>query len=134
MDLRDIQRAVLGRARLEAGRLREVREFALGGLTAVILLELRGAGTQVDGDGLAVGGEQAHHLPGDALDLEPVAVIPRDPLQAEPTRQRFLQVLGDDRGDRADVLVVARVVTCPVPRELRHCQGYSGMRWIFATS
>ena len=23
---------------------------------------------------------------------------------------------------------------CPVPRKLRHCQGYSGMRWIFAAS
>jgi hypothetical protein len=22
---------------------------------------------------------------------------------------------------------------CPVPRKLKHCQGYAGMRWIFAT-
>jgi hypothetical protein len=32
------------------------------------LLEPRGAGAQVRGDGRATGGEQAHHLPGDALD------------------------------------------------------------------
>ena len=49
-------------ARLEVGGLREVREFALGGLAAVVLLELRGAVAQVVGDGFAAGGEQAHHL------------------------------------------------------------------------
>ena len=42
--LRDIQRAVLRVARLEIGRLREVREFALRRRAAVLLLELRGAG------------------------------------------------------------------------------------------
>ena len=109
-DLRDIQRAVLGLARLEVGRLRELREFALGRRAAVALLELRGAGAQVGGDGLAAGGEHAHHLAGDALDLEAVAVIAGDPFQAEPAGEGFFQVLGDDRGDRADVLVVTEGV------------------------
>ena len=40
-------------------------------------------------------------------------VIARDPLHAEPARQRLLQVLGHDRGDRADVLVVAEGVRRP---------------------
>jgi hypothetical protein len=78
-----------------------------------LLLEPRGAGTQVGGDGLAAGGEQAHHLPGDSLDLEPVAVVACGPFQAEPLRQGFFQVLGDDRGDRADVFVVAERVGGP---------------------
>ena len=37
-------------------------------------------------------------------------VITRDPFHAEPARERFFQVLGDDRGDRADVLGVAEGV------------------------
>ena len=84
--LRDVQRAVLGVACIEVGGLREVREFTLGGFASVLLLELRGAGAQVGGDGLAAGGEQAHHLSGDALDLEAVAVIAGGPFQAEPSR------------------------------------------------
>jgi hypothetical protein len=40
-------------ARAEVRHLRELRELALGGLAAVALLEPRGAGTQVRGDGLA---------------------------------------------------------------------------------
>src|ERR1035437_8025723 len=74
------------------------------------LLELRGAGAQVGGDGLAAGGEQAHHLARDAGDLEAVAVVAGGPFQAEPAGEGFFQVLGDDRGDGADVLVVAQGV------------------------
>ena len=113
VQLREIQRAVLGGARLEVRRLRELREFALGRLAAVALLEPRRAGAQVRGDRRAAGGEHAHHLPGDALDLEAVPVIARGPLQAEPGGEGFFQVLGDDRGDRADVLVVAQGVRGP---------------------
>ena len=40
-------------------------------------------------------------------------VITRGPLQAEPARQRLLQVLGHDRGHRADMLVVAQRVRRP---------------------
>ncbi len=87
-----------------------MRELALGWRAAVTLLKLRGAGAHVGGDGLAAGGEQAHHLAADALDLKAVAIVAGDPFQAEPARQRLLQVLGDDRGDRADVLVVAQGV------------------------
>ena len=87
-----------------------MRELALRWFAAVALLEPRGAGAQVGGDGLAAGGEHAHHLAADALDLEAVAVITGDPLDAEPAGERFFQVLGDDRGDRADVLVVAQGV------------------------
>ena len=65
------------------------------------------------GDRRAARGEHAHHLPGDAPDLEPVPVITRGPLQAEPARQRLLQVLGHDRGHRADMLVVAQRVRRP---------------------
>ncbi len=90
VDLRDIQRAVLRDARLEVRRLRELREFALRGLAAVVLLELRGAAAQVGGDGLPAGGEQAHHLAGDALDLEAVAVIAGGPFQAEPAGEGLL--------------------------------------------
>ena len=90
-----------------------MRELALGRRAAVALLEPRGAGAQVGGDGLAARGEQPHHLPADSLDLEPVSVIAGDPFQAEPARERFLQVLGDDRGDRADVLVVTERVRRP---------------------
>ena len=116
VQLRDIQRAALRVARLEVGRLREVREFALGGRAAIALLELRRAGAHIRGDGLAAGGKQPHHLPGDALDLEPVAVITGSPFQAEPGGEGFLQVLGDDRSDRADVLVVTeRVRRAPFP-------------------
>ena len=39
-----------------------------------------------------------------------MAVIARDPFQAEPGGEGFFQVLGNDRGDRADVLVVAERV------------------------
>src|SRR5690242_8042011 len=99
-----------GGARLEVRCLRELRELALGRRAAVALLEPRGAGAQVGGDGFAAGGEQPHHLAGDAFYLEAVAVVAGGPLQAEPLRQGFLEVLGDDRGDRADVLVVAQRV------------------------
>jgi len=92
------------------------REFTLGWLAAVPLLEPRGAGAQVGGDGLAAGGEHAHHAAADALDLEPVAVVAGDPFQAEPMGESFLRVLGDDRGDGSDVLVVAeRVRGAPFP-------------------
>jgi hypothetical protein len=69
--------------------------------------------TQIRGDRRAARGEHAHHLPRDALDLEAVTVIARGPFQAEPGGQGVLQVLGDDRGDRADVLVVAQRVRGP---------------------
>jgi hypothetical protein len=111
--LREIQRAVLGVARLEVRCLREPREFALGWLAFVSLLELRRAGAQVGGDRFAAGGEQAHHLAADALDLETMPVVPGGPFQAEPMGEGFLQVLGDDRGHRADVLVVADRIGCP---------------------
>ena len=111
--LRQIQRAGLGRARGEVRRLRQPRQLALGGRAAVLLLEPRRAGPQVRGDRLAAGGEQPHHLPGDAGDLEAVPVIAGLPRQPEPAGQRLLQVLGDDRGDRADVLVVAQGIRCP---------------------
>ena len=113
VQLRQIQRAMLGVARLEVRRLREMRELALGRLASVLLLEPRGADAQILGDRRAARGEHAHHLPGDAPDLEPVPVITRGPLQAEPARQRLLQVLGHDRGDRADMLVVAQRVRRP---------------------
>ena len=45
-----------------------------------------------------------------------VAVVAGGPVQAEPGGEGFLQVLGDDRGDGADVLVVAqRVRGSPFP-------------------
>ena len=84
--LREIQRAAFVRARLEVRRLRELRELALGRLASVPLLEPRRALAQVRGDRLAAGGEHAHHLPADALDLEAVAVIAGGPFQAEPAR------------------------------------------------
>ncbi len=108
--LRDIQRAVLRFACFEIGRLREVREFALGWFASVVLLELRGAGAQVGGDRFAARGEQPHHLPADAFDLEAVAVVADGPFQAEPGGEGFFQVLGDNRCDRADVLVVTQGV------------------------
>ena len=111
--LREIQRALLRVARFEVRRLREVRELALGRRAAVPLLEPRRAAAQIRRDRRAAGGEHAHHLPADALDLEAVAVVPRDPFQAEPGGEGFFQVLGDDRGDRADVLVVAQRVRGP---------------------
>jgi hypothetical protein len=73
---------------------------------AVPLLEPRRAVAQIRGDRLPARGEHAHHLPGDAGDLEAVAVIAGGPFHAEPAREGFFQVLGHDRGDRADVLVV----------------------------
>ena len=90
-----------------------MREFALGRRAAVPLLEPRRAVTQVGGDGLTPGGEHAHHRAGDALDLEAVAVVAGGPFQAEPGGEGLFQVLGDDRGDRADVLVVAEGVRRP---------------------
>jgi hypothetical protein len=113
VQLRGIQRAVLGVARLEVRRLREVREFALGWRAAVPLLESRRAGAQVGGDRFASGGEQAHRLAADALDFEPVPVVASGPFQAEPSGEGFLQVLGGDRGDSGDVLVVAQRVRGP---------------------
>jgi len=106
MRLLDIQRAGLGRAGGEVRRLREVREFALGRRATVPLLKPRRPHAQVRGDGLAARGEHAHHLAADAFDLEAVAVIAGGPLQPEPGDEGFFQVLGDQRGDRADVLVI----------------------------
>ena len=40
-------------------------------------------------------------------------VVTRDPLDAEAGGEGFFQVLGDDRGDRADVLVVAQGIRSP---------------------
>ena len=108
--LRDVECAVLGFACLEVGRLREMCQLTLRRRAAVLRLEPRRAGAQVRGDGLAASGEHAHHVTADALNLEPVAVIARDPFQAEPGGEGFFQVLGDDRGDRADMLVVAQRV------------------------
>ena len=102
-----------------------MREFALRRRASVPLLELRGAGTHIRGDGLTAGREQAHHLPADALDLEPVAVIARGPFQAEPSGQRLFQMLGDDRGDRADMLGVAQRVRGP-PLAVAGCSGDVG--------
>src|SRR5208337_2267750 len=110
VQLLQVEDLVFRGARLEVRGLREVRELALGGFASVALLEPRGAGAQVGGDGLAAGGEQAHHLAADALDLEAVPVVAGGPFQAEPGGEGFFQVLGDDRGDRADVLVVAEGV------------------------
>ncbi len=90
-----------------------MREFALGWRAAVPLLESCRAGAQVGGDRFAPGGKQAHHLAADALDLEPVPVVAGGPFQAEPLGEGFFQVLGDDRGDRADVLVVPQRVRGP---------------------
>jgi hypothetical protein len=93
-----------------------VRQFTLGRRAAVLLLEPRGTLAQVRGDRRAARGEHAHHLPADALDLEPVAVVAGGPFQAEPGGEGLFQMLGDDRGDRADVLVVAqRVRGSPLP-------------------
>ena len=45
-----------------------------------------------------------------------MTVVARSPFQAEPLCQRFFQVLGDDRADGADVLVVAEGVrSAPFP-------------------
>ena len=110
VQLREIQLAVLGCACFEVRRLREVREFALGRRAAVALLEPRRAGAEVRGDERAARGEQAHHVAADALDLEAVAVVAGGPFQAEPGGEGFFEVLGDDRGDGADVLVVAQGV------------------------
>jgi hypothetical protein len=87
-----------------------MRQLTLRRRAAVLLLEPRGAGTQVRGDGLAASREHAHHLPADAFDLEAVAVIARDPFQAKSGGEGLFEVLGDDRGHRADVLVVAQRV------------------------
>ena len=102
-----------------------MREFALAWLAAVPLLEARRAAAQVRVDRLAARGEHAHHLPRDALDLEPVAVITCGPFQAEPLGEGFFQVLGDDRGDRPDVLVVAQRVRGP-PFAINDGQGDVG--------
>ena len=116
VQLREIQRPGLGGTRGEVRRLRELRHLALGRRAAITLLEPRGAGPRVRGDGLAARGEQAHHLAGDARDLEAVAVVAGGPFQAEPSGEGFFQVLGNDRGDRPDVLVVAQGVRgAPLP-------------------
>jgi hypothetical protein len=111
--LREIQRAVLRIARLEVRRLRQVRELALRWRAAVPLLEPRRAAAQVRGDRRAARGEHPHHLPADARDLEAVPVVAGGPFQAEPLGECFFEVLGDDRGDGADVLVVAQGVRGP---------------------
>src|ERR1017187_2584505 len=82
-------------------------------LAPVPLLKPRGVRAQVSGDRLAAGGEHAHHRAADALDLEAVAVIARDPFHAEPAGERFFQVLGDDRANRADMLGVAQGIWGP---------------------
>ena len=46
-------------------------------------------------------------------DLEAVAVLAGSPLQAEAAGEGFLEVLGGDRGHRADVLVVAQGIRGP---------------------
>jgi hypothetical protein len=81
VQLREVQRAALGGACREVRCLRELRELALGGLAAVALLEPRGAGAQVGGDGLAAGGEQAHHL---AAALATPSPAPLSPARPEP--------------------------------------------------
>ena len=90
-----------------------MREFALGWRAAIPLLESSRAGAQIGGDRFASGREQAHRLAADALDFEPVPVVASGPFQAKPSGEGFLQVLGDDRGDRADVLVVTQRVRGP---------------------
>jgi hypothetical protein len=116
VQLRLVERAFLALARAEVRCLRELRDLALRRRAPVPPLELGRAGAQVRGDGLPARGEQAHHLSADALDLEPVPVVAGDPVQAEPGSEGFLEVLGGDRGDRADVLVVAeRVWGSPLP-------------------
>jgi hypothetical protein len=67
----------------------ELRQLTLRRRAAIHGLEPRRAGTQVRGDGLAASREHTHHLPGDALDLEPVPVIPGDQFQAEPGSEGF---------------------------------------------
>ena len=69
----------------------------IGDGATVALVGLDGSIELVRDDRLAAGGEHAHHLPGDPLDLEPVPVVPRGPLQAEPGGEGLFQVLGDDR-------------------------------------
>jgi hypothetical protein len=108
--LREIQRAVLGVARGEVRGLREVRELALGRRAAVPLLEPRRTDTQIRRDRRAARGEHAHHLPADALDLEAMAIVTGGPFQAEPLGEGLFQALGDNRGHRADVLVVTQRV------------------------
>ena len=111
--LRQVQRAFLALARGEVRRLRQLRELPLRRRAAVPLLEPRGALAHVGGDRLAARGEQVHHLLRDALDLEPVPVLPGRPLQAEPAGEGLLQMLGGDRRHRADVLGVAQRVRRP---------------------
>jgi hypothetical protein len=102
-----------------------MRELALGRLAAVPLLEPRRAGAQIRGDRRVAGGEHAHHRAGNALDLKPVAIVPRGPFQAESGSEGFFQVLGDDRGDGADVLVVPQGVRRP-PVPVGRCPGGVG--------
>ena len=97
----------------EVRRLRQPRQLTLGRRAAVLRLEPRRAGTQVGRDGLAARGEQRHHAPGDARDLEPVPIIAGLPRQAEPAGQRLLQMLGHDPPHRADMLVVPQRVRRP---------------------
>jgi hypothetical protein len=113
VQLREIQRALLGVARFEVRGLRELRELALGRRAAVPLLEPLRAAAQIRRDRHTARREHAHHLPADALDLEPVPVVARDPFQAEPGGEGLFQVLGDDRSQCADVLVVAERVRGP---------------------
>ena len=125
VQLRKIEGFFFGGARGEVRRLRELREFALRRRAAVALLEPRRAGAQVRGDRRAARGEHAHHLPGDALDLEAVPVVAGGPFQAEPLGERFFQVLGNDRGDRADVLVVTQGIRS-APFAIDRCLGDVG--------
>jgi hypothetical protein len=63
--------------------------------------------------------------PENALDLEAVAVLARGPLDADPVAQGFFQVLGGDRADRADVLVVAKGIR-GTPLPVRGRPGHMG--------
>ena len=110
---RQVERAFLALAGGEVRRLRELRQFPLRRGAAVPLFEPRRAVAHVGGDRAPARGEQVHHLLRDAHDLEPVPVLPRRPLHAEPGSQRLLQMLGGDRRHRPDVLGVAQRVRRP---------------------
>jgi hypothetical protein len=125
VELRKIEGFLLRGAGGEVRCLRELRELTLGWRAAVALLEPRRASAQVGADRRATRGEHAHHLPADALDLEAVAVVAGDPLQAEPDGQGILQVLGDNRCYRTDVLVVAQGVR-GAPFAVNRCPGDVG--------
>ena len=84
VQLREVERAFLALARGEVRRLRQLRELPLRRGAPVPPLELRRSFAQRGGDRFPARGEQAHHLPADALDLVAVSVVAHHPLQAEP--------------------------------------------------